>query len=338
MMWRDVLDRLRFLLRDPDGDLHTEEQLRRWWNETQNEVQQRTHFLLRVEAHRYPPLYDWTIGQEWEREYVEGDIAQGHLEWVGSSDLRVVYPWEPAYLRDDMETPDDGTRHTQAWESLYCTPADYIPIPLHARFEQMRFAAFDREHITPATEKELSDRDAWYRTTTGEVIHYWRPDQYHNQVVLYPHPGSPEIQPLPEPYDILSVDGDGVVSSDDEELDRRDTGIAVDIVELDDALFCVYEPIPNPVEDLMTEIDWPEWTAKYIEYGVLERAYGADTDSFIPSLRDYWAQRKQVGILALRRFSLGRLKDRTFVIGQGVTGKTIRSRVRLPQGYPAVWP
>jgi hypothetical protein len=178
-------------------------------------------------------------------------------------------------------------------------------------------------------------------------MHYWRPDNYHNEVVLYPHPVSPSLQGFPTAADVFAVEGATVgtyivgtsklITSDDDELDTGDTGMMIDVVTLDDAFFCVYEPIPTPVDDTTSKTDWPDWIVPAVEYATLERAYGADSDGFIPSLRDYWAMRKEAAIQALRRFKRARLNDREFVIGRGLE-KSNRSRARLPAGYPAIWP
>ena len=339
MKWPAIETRLRKMLRDPEGTLYTSDELMRHWNDAQAELQQNVRILEHVEAHRYPPLYDWVITHYWEDPRTAGDVYQWGTEWVGQN-ARVTYPWEPGYLNEDSLPPDDGTRWTHAWETLHCTSADYVPIPLHARFEKMKFIAWDYDEILPTTEKELSIQDRWYRSATGQVLNYWRPDNYHNQLVLYPHPGSPVIQTLPEPYDVLvAATGEaGVISSDDDELDRGDTGLAIDILDMDDALFVVYEPIPVPVEGLHSEVDWPDWMCRFVLYGVCERAFGADTDTFQPTLRDYWGMRKQLGVAALQRFKRGRLKDRQYIIGHDSWSRHSRSRLRMPQGYPASWP
>jgi hypothetical protein len=339
LKWWQIETRLRRALRDPEGTLYTSEELQRHWNDTQNDLQQKTHLLEHVEAHRYPPLYDWAITHWWERSGVQGDVFHALTEWLGQ-DARVCYPWEPGYVTEDSNPPDCGDRWTHAWEILHCTTADHVPIPLHAQFETMKFCAYDREEIRPITEHELAKSDYGYRTATGYVVHYWRPDNFHNQIVLYPHPSSPVIQDLPEPHEqLVAATGEaGIISSDDEHLDTGDTGLMTDVIELDDALFCVYEPIPVPVEDQQSVPDWPDWQCRFVEYGVLARAFGADRDSFQPSLRDYWQTRYDIGIEGLRRFKRGRLKDRTFIIGGDIWGKTQRSRVRFPAGYPATWP
>ena len=52
-----------------------------------------------------------------------------------------------------------------------------------------------------------------------------------------------------------------------------------------------------------------------IEYATLERCFGADTDGYIPSLKGYWANRKKIGIEAIKLFKNMRTTDRDYRMG-----------------------
>lgn len=80
----------------------------------------------------------------------------------------------------------------------------------------------------------------------------------------------------------------------------------------------------------------PSVFLKYIEYGTLERCFGADNDGFIPSLRDYWKMRKEAGIQAIHRMLRMRVKDRDYCLGMGSRAAVRRRGGSLGPHYPSV--
>jgi hypothetical protein len=113
-------------------------------------------------------------------------------------------------------------------------------------------------------------------------------------------------------------------------LDYSDDKIFADIIDSGNALLCVFEPIPNRAT-FTSENEFPPWLIKYVEYATLERAYGADTDGFIPTLRDYWSYRKTIGIQAIKQYKTARLKDRVFCMQP--RRRLQKSTPKLPYGY-----
>jgi hypothetical protein len=197
----------------------------------------------------------------------------------------------------------------------------------------MKFIAYDQEQIQPIDEKRLMDIDRWYKTHTGEVTNYWRPDDYSNIIHLYPHPGT-VVQQEPDITDTF-VDGGGINASAEIWLDEGDYGLITDEIDTADALFAVYTAQPNDIVETTDSSDFPDYLVRYIEYGTLERAFGSDTDGFIPSLRDYWHLRKEVGLKTLAKFQRLTLGDRDYRLGGQKKPQSSR-RLRLPEGYPAV--
>jgi len=104
------------------------------------------------------------------------------------------------------------------------------------------------------------------------------------------------------------------------------------------AVLMVYERLPYDVDDNEEswddELDLPEFVLPYIEAGTLERAFSSDNDGFIPSLRDFWKTRKEIGINALKTYKRNRLKNRDYCIGASQDRHRIGSRLRLPSSYP----
>jgi hypothetical protein len=152
--------------------------------------------------------------------------------------------------------------------------------------------------------------------------------------LFYPYPMPSTItEQTTEETDIFVDDG-GIVTSDEGWLDAADVGIVTDIIDQKDAFIMVYKAQANELAEGSDSSDYPDWMVKYIEYATLERAFGADTDGFIPTLRDYWKTRKDLGVKALKRFQRMMLTDRDFVMG-GQKRVTTSRRLRLPDHYPA---
>lgn len=92
--------------------------------------------------------------------------------------------------------------------------------------------------------------------------------------------------------------------------------------------------------DIEQEIDeslLPSYLQKYIEYGVISRAYKANTDGRIKSLADYWDMRKKAGIVAIKRFIAKRTSDREYRLeAQRMSSASKFRHSRLPDEYPEV--
>lgn len=125
----------------------------------------------------------------------------------------------------------------------------------------------------------------------------------------------------------------GIVIWQDDRREGSDYGLVVESVDTRHSLFMVYEALPTEAT-LDNDSDFPPWAIHYIEAAVLERAYGADTDGFMPTMRDYWKLRKELGIEALKRIKTARTKDRDFLMGGARVSRS--PGPRLPDGYPAV--
>lgn len=325
--------RMRRFLRDPDSAIWTDADLMAWWNEAQIELAQKTSLLERCEVHYYPPRYSYAYMWDWEYTYIDGDIYHPclclHQPSIGVN----CYPWEAGYWLDTVSTPDDGDRYTQPWEIAYCSPAEPAKVPLHRKCDNLKFAAYDEVRIDPLSEREVAGMDGYYKTRTGQVTNYYRPDSESNQIVLYPTPSSIVFQ---EEDDADIFDDDGGLLVEESETESDDFGISTNVIDSDDALFFAYTYIPTDVTDWTdSSEDWPDWFLKYIEYGTLERAFGADTDGYIPSLRDYWKLRKEIGIKALQKFWRMRGQDRDYRLG--MNNRPTRGRGgSLGAHYPAI--
>lgn len=331
------LKKIRRFLRDPSGKIWSSDLLRRSWNEAQLEIFQKVGLIEEVGAYPYPPQYTYCFIHDWEENYAEGDKYQALNLWQADGSV-VSYPWEPVYWVSSDGPDDSGTRFTIPFESTFAAPADYVPMTLHAQFHKAKFAAWDEAPITPISQKELAEQDWAYRTASGTPQYYWRPDLEHNQFVLYPRPSSITWQEEEIGDTFSDTLGEGLVQWSEDSVDQSDTGMITSTVDAAGAVLVVYERLPYDVEDddatWDDELDLPEFVLHYIEAGTLERAFSVDNDGFIPSLRDFWKVRKEIGINALKTYKRNRMKARDYCIGASQDRRRLGSKLRLPSTYP----
>lgn len=128
--------------------------------------------------------------------------------------------------------------------------------------------------------------------------------------------------------------GDGPLSPDVYTADYEISTSAID--SADNALF-IYRIEPTEIKTVTDTGLFPDFLKKYTEYATLERAYAVDCDGQIESLRDYWGQRKNIGIEAIKRYMSKKRVDRDYRLStQGIPGfKTPVRLPRLPDEYPA---
>jgi hypothetical protein len=342
-VFNDELTKIRRYLRDINGDIWSDEDIRTNWNDAQHEISMRSNYKERVHTYKYPPEWIFSYMRDWEWTFADGDRYQCLMIWQ-ARDWTVCYPWESGYSLTNNDTPDDGHRFTHPWESAYCDPADVVEIPLHKIFQTMKFLAYDEDELRPMTRKQITNDDQFYKTVTGTAVNYWRPDEYRNTIVIYPRPSNitwDDVNAFRSPLDTFD-DAGGINTWSEAELDEQNNGIILDTIETEGQIFAVFDAIPNDVSEEVgdwytDEIDFPDYLLKYVRYATLERCFGANTDGFIPSLRDYWALRKEAGINAIKRFKTLRDSDREFRLGPMV-GRRVHRHPRLPAGYPAVNP
>lgn len=343
MKFGNELAIIKRFLRDPDGDIWSEMDIHTFWNDSQQELFSKAGYIERAHSYKYPPEYTWAYMYEWEKQHTDGEAYQCLTTWQARN-MVICYPWEAGYWLTNSDTPDDGTRFTHPWESVYASPADIVPCPLHTQFHKMKFIAYDEEPLEPIDRKQLSLEDRFYRTSEGTPVNYWRPDKEGNRFVIYPRPTSvtwDDTELIRSPLESFD-DAGTILTWDEGHLDEADKGIITDTIAVDGQIFMVFEALPEEVPEdpgawYKDDLDMPDYLSKYVRYATLERAFGADTDGFIPSLRDYWRMRKEIGLRAIKKFKSLRKTDRDYCFGGPIT-KTRSRHPRLPSTYPEVWP
>jgi hypothetical protein len=164
---------------------------------------------------------------------------------------------------------------------------------------------------------------------------YYRPDIYSDLFTLYPRPSDVTYQ-LPDYVDVLGDDG-GLWVEDEAIVMPDDTGLNSEPINTEDAVFFWYDVIPDPIDNWSdSECQWPDWTLKWVMAGTLERAFGADNDGYIPSLRDYWKQRKDLAVQVALKVMRRRGNQVKYRMGEGLSRRTRVRGGSLPSTYPAV--
>ncbi len=142
---------------------------------------------------------------------------------------------------------------------------------------------------------------------------------------------------------VTHVDGDtttsetGVITQRTGNVLSSEIGIATDVLDAEDNILLIYDITPTEVEGFADELDFPDFMTKYVRYGVLARAFMANTDGYIPSLANYWNQRYQLGIRAIKKFRSNKTRDRNRVlVSEDVGARRTIKHPRLPDGYPAI--
>lgn len=346
MTWDTQKKRIRRYLRDPSGNIWSDALLQNLFNDIQRELQQQTNILEEVMAIRVPPLYQTAYMFDHEWNQLPAAQSQFHqcLKYHHQSNIVICYEWEGQVLnRIDDGAPDEGSRFTQPWEAfMNLTPGAEVRFRFPKNFQALKFIAYDREPIEFTTRKDVAKRDTSHITRSGSTVAYYRPDDLDNSFVAYPRPSLAWTDDL-----VGGESGMVLFNTDDTTLSEvgtiilRDgttlqtqTGVALDLIRADDNFFIVYDVLPRDVIDGTDSVEYPQYLEKYIEYGVLERAYKANNDGAIPSLAEYWGFRYSMGIRFIRQFKTKRRQDRDYRLGTQRLIRTRKAHPRLPDGYP----
>lgn len=320
------LEHLRKILRDPDGAIWSDAVLLNYWKRALIEVAQTTGATVAAEVRKYPQEYTWTVFFEWERQFTEGDAWTPLANWE-AGEAAICYAWEASYAGDSDEYVT-GYAVTHPWESAYAEPYQLMPVKVGGRHLKTIYAAYDESTIDLITQQALGRLDQFYRTREGKTTHWYWWDTTDMTIGLYPRP-APVLDDL-EVGEYFDDDG-GIVIFEDGKYETSDTGLVDDSLETADNLFLVYQRYDSPTT-MWDEADYPKWLRHYIEACVLEYAYSADTDGFVPSLRDYWTMRKKAGFEIVKRLKSVGMRDRIIQRG-GSARRGVRVEPLLPSNY-----
>jgi len=346
MTWAEHKAKIRRFLRDPDGRLWDDPFLLRLWNDVQHEVNHAMGLMIDVEAVRGPPQFSCSYIHPWEWSY--GDkTGKGFnaLSPDDQSNFILCYTWEMEELAGYTSSTPSKSVCVHPWEQCVepCEGPLLFNLPDH--FESAKLVAYDNEPIEYRQVQGIMDNDPSYVTRTGDPFAYYRPSVGDHTFSLYPKPSTVIWPEMNDEGLVLFSDGDtidselgGVVLADGGE-DLSDSGLAVDAISSTDNILFVYHKNTTDLASDDDESDLPDFISKYVVFGVLERAFMANTDGRLPTLAAYWSRRKEIGFKLIAKFLAKRTTDRVVKLRTpGCPAQIARRHPRLPDSYPAVYP
>ena len=345
MTWDAELTKMRRFLRDPDGDIWSDDYIRHLWNDIQNDWQHRTGVLEDVYTQRVPGVYVFSYQREWEYQHIPTTETQYYRCLNEFDDYVFCHRWEPQTISGiSADVGDYGAHFTQPWEAFMDTPGEVVKIRFPRNFNFAKFFAYDEEPIDEVTKKDVQSYDPSYVSNSGMPICYYRYDDTDNSFVLYPRPSTGFVNELSGEGMALFADDDtedttfGAISVRTGSVDSSSNGISADVVDVESSVFMVYSISPLEIEAGIDVPDVPDFLRKYIDAGTISRAYGGNTDGRIRSLADYWRMRYDLGIQFTKKYMSNKRQDRDYRLTGQVDVRRRRRGPRLPDTYPAVYP
>lgn len=347
-MYADNEKKIRRFLRDPDEKIWDDTFLRNLWNTEQKFFARQIPFMLKVEVLRHPPQYHYTYMHDWEWQYADPDVGRPYQTFLKhrQSGYVCTYFWEIQQLGIGTGSESDtGYRYTHPWEGyMVGTPAELIPNWFPVDFQQAEKVFFDEEPIEFITWKKLVSKDIAYRSYTGDPQWWTIRDQVSREFYLYPRPSAV--------WDDIDGNSDtGMVLHSDFTAEADETGVPIDATGAEttadlgllsdylrtaDNILMIYKTGMADIKSANDDPGISRYFQKYIEYGVLSRAYRANNDGSIKSLADYWTWRKSLGAHIINQYIINRLADRDFRLTSGRRSPRRRRGPRLPSTYPDV--
>ena len=394
------------MIRDPDGDIWTNQLLIDTYNDIQKEVQVKTGYLQNVAVVEIPPSAQFSYMHDWEREFIPTeyqDTAYRCLRYSEQGGFAYCSQFEAElYHGGTGENSEEGMAFTHPWEAFMEAPNIPAILKFPTDFHSMLYIAYDRQPISYSDLGSILERDASYVNTGGRPISYYRVDNLDSEFVLYPMPTAvfvddeiPEVQyvythsweegllsgtgeqfgQVDEDNDrtyiylweleiddqddygtramfgfeldsslgniVMYVNGeladvDGVITERPSSLLSSETGFDIEVIDDENNVFMAYKSIPTDIETQEDESDFPIFLRKYIEHGVNEQCFMANTDGQIASLADYWRFRYTHGINMIKRFMAKRKQDRNYGFRSQVPIPRNMRHPRLPSNYPAI--
>lgn len=348
MSWGGDLVKIRRLLRDPTSKIWTDEFLRHLWNDVQKDLQHKTKVLEDFTVQRVPGVYAFSYMHDWEYEHLPSGKSASYRCLQQHDEGVICHRWEAQVTAGiTADVSDYGVHFTQPWEAFMgLVPGDVITMRFPDNMRALKFIAYDEEPITSLRKKTVQSTDASYLTTSGSPIGYYEVDDVDDGYVLYPRPAVSFVDELDGnegPAWYVSDDTEDVVAGTIAvrvgSTGTDSAGVPVDIIDTTNNVFMIYSVDPSDVLVAWDDGDFPEFLKKYIRYGVIARAYGANTDGRIRSLSAYWMARYQQGIKLTKRYMRNMYQDRDYrLTTKGGKAQRTYRHPRLPDTYPAVNP
>jgi hypothetical protein len=359
--WLQQRTRIRRMLRDPNGAIWADSLLKALFNEMQMALQQQTIFNEDVALVRVPSMYEASYLYDWEWAFT--DHAKGYVWNPGAyydpMEMVALHSWEPEHLALSYADNEDATGSAFGVSVIHPfegymgeTPAELPSSWFPFRFDHIVFSAWDKDPLEPYLRREMSADDPSHHVRWGNPQGYYRDEKLENHLILYPGPSAPEWTDINgiadiEYYGMVLFTEDDTASSEygvcidiDDGIigTSEDVGLCIDILAPGNTLLMVHRVMPKNIDGADDDRSvYPAFMQKYLEYGVLERCYAAETDGQIESLRQYWSYRKEMGLKVLGIYKNKRRIDRDYLLrSHSVPARNVRRGPRLPDHYPAI--
>ena len=324
MSWDTQKTRIRRFLRDPNENIWSDDFLLNMFNDEQFELQNKAGSIEDVRMVQIPPRMQSCYLWDWEWPYNDSDNGEVFQMGYYNDENQYICTnlWEMEHLAElTPTTAAHGGMFTHPWEYWEMSAAaEPPPISFPSGFYRAKFLAWDKKPIEAITLRELQDRDFTWKTRTGLPEFYHRDEKLSNRFFLYPTPNS-----------VTWVSGQTVDADPDE------AAYASSSLNVDNNLLIVFDKDPTQATGTDSTSDFPAYLRKYIEYGVIARAYGANTDGRIPSLSEYWRMRKKVGQGLIERYLSNRRSDRQYQLNSSGAPR-LRSvkHPRMPSAFASL--
>jgi hypothetical protein len=339
---------VRRFLRDPDGNIWSDDLIKRTWNHAQEELCATIGILTEVRGLPVPPRADWSFCYEWETAHLPSGETKmqalrgqsGYFAFCGFFEVHSMF------VSNSSASPSDsGYATTANWESWYATPAEPPLWQLPDDWHSMQACYYDERPIFGTTRKDVQRSDRTYKQRQGEAQAWYLHDDVTRQISVYPRPSTAVWVDEEGEGMVTATSGDtesgeiGAVTRITGHYTSADSGVTVDVIEATDQLMLIYAVMPREIEAESDDLAWPDHIVKYINFRVLERLYGANTDGRIPSLSKFWGERYSLGVSALKNYVASRRRDRVHTMSTHKASKGSRKRhPRLPDTYPRTYP
>ena len=221
------------------------------------------------------PRYYYTIGRDQDREFV-------------------IYPLPSEIVWYEPETgaPDVDCGYSAAWESDYPTPESKS----YARFTSI---TEDDGICVYAWELYFLDNGNSNPDSTYDFGGYYATNNYDTKVVPYSIGMVISVDPDTDPGEAET----GSIWGWKEAYTAEDEGIAVDYMDLDYQLLCIYKPKATKVLIPSDDIEnWLDWQIKYIERLTVALAYKVNNDGYNPDMSAFWEYRYRDGLGVIQKF------------------------------------
>jgi hypothetical protein len=325
--WTAQLARIRRMLRDPDANIWSDAFLLRAFNSEQQALHKVCTTLLEtVKTIKIPPEFQMSYIHDWEwpfSDYSDGEVYQFAAYW-DEDDYAYLHYFESEVLSGiGFSISEQGYRFSHPWEIYHVGDCDQMsPIPCPDNWHKMLYLAWDRKPLDPTNRKNIMS-DHSFRTRSGIPQEYFRDDKISNYLYLWPRVSSIQWQ------DAIA----GTANDDPDVASYASSG-----VDVDNNVTMFFRKTPTDLSAGSDESDFPAFIRKYVEYGVIAKAYKANTDGRIPSLAKYWETRRDLGVRAIQRYLGKRLSGRNMMLRtKGTPTRRQYRHSRLPDEYPPIY-